>query len=143
VNIWLLDASVLLACEDTDDAHHAAAQRLLTGPDSLATLDLALYEVTNVAVSAWKDHAAARRLCGLIGAIAADGGMIRAEPSLLEAAADLALTHGLSAYNAAYVAAAAAAGARLVSCDVRDLVSRGLAELPVDAVAQIRDTSGE
>jgi predicted nucleic acid-binding protein len=143
VTIWLLDASVLLACEDADDAHHAAAQQLLTGPDSIATLDLALYEVTNVAVSAWKDHSAARRLCGLIGAVAADGGMIRAEPSLLEAAADLALTHGLSAYDAAYVAAAAAAGARLVSCDVRDLVSRGLAELPGDAVAQMRDTPGE
>ena len=143
MNVWLLDASVLLACEDADDAHHAAAQQLLTGPDSLATLDLALYEVTNVAVSAWKDHSAARRLCGLIAAVAGDGGMIRAEPSLLEAAADLALTHGLSAYDAAYVAAAAAAGARLVSCDVRDLVSRGLAELPGDAVAQIRDTSGE
>ena len=142
MTIWLLDASVLLACEDADDAHHAAAQQLLTGPDSLATLDLALYEVTNVAVSAWKDHSAARRLCGLIGAVAGDGGMIRAEPSLLEAAAELALTHGLSAYDAAYVAAAAAAGARLVSCDVRDLVSRGLAELPGDAVAQIRDTSG-
>jgi predicted nucleic acid-binding protein len=143
VTIWLLDASVLLACEDADDTHHAAARQLLTGPDSLATLDLALYEVTNVAVSAWKDHTAARRLCGLIGALAGDAGMIRAEPSLLEAAADLALTHGLSAYDAAYVAAAAAAGARLVSCDVRDLVSRGLAELPSDAVAQIRDTPGE
>jgi hypothetical protein len=84
VKIWLLDASVLLACEDSDDAHHAATQRLVSGPDSLATLDLALYEVTNVAVSAWKDHSAARRLCGLIGAVAADGGMIRAEPLFLK-----------------------------------------------------------
>jgi len=44
----------------------------------------------------------------------------------------IALTHDLSAYDAAYVAAAAAAGAQLVSCDVRDLVSKALAQLPSD-----------
>ena len=44
-----------------------------------------------------------------------------------------ALTHDLSAYDAAYVAAAAAAGAQLVSCDVRDLVSKALAQLPAQA----------
>jgi hypothetical protein len=60
--------------------------------------------------------------------------------SIFGAAADFALTHGLTAYDAACVAAA---GARLVSCDARDLVFRGLAELPADAVAQIRPALGE
>lgn len=41
--------------------------------------------------------------------------------------------HGLSAYDAAYVAAARRNGWQLVSLDVRDLVSKGLAVTP-DAV---------
>ena len=57
-------------------------------------------------------------------------GLIRANESLLGAAANLASTHDLSGYDAAYVAAASAAGARLVSCDVRDLVSVGFAVSP-------------
>ncbi len=38
--------------------------------------------------------------------------------------------HGLSAYDAAYVAAARRNGWQLVSLDVKDLVSRGLAVTP-------------
>ncbi|MGA2471748.1 MAG: PIN domain-containing protein [Solirubrobacteraceae bacterium] len=132
---WLLAASVLLACEDSDDVNHGDAQRLLEGTDALCTLDLAYYEVANVAIAAWKDAAAARRLRGLIAAVAGDGGLVRADSELLEAAAELAPQHGISAYAAAYVAAAGACGAQLVSCDVRDLVSRGLALLPADALA--------
>jgi predicted nucleic acid-binding protein len=133
VSRWFLDASVLLAAEDADDVDHAGARRLLEGPDSLATLDLALYEVTNAAIAAWNDPAAARRLLGLISAVAGDGGLVRADPALLEAAGELAAAHGISVYDAAYVAAARAARAQLVSCDLRDVVSRGLARLPADA----------
>lgn len=133
--LWFVDASVLLACEDTDDANHADARRLLTGTRSVATLDLALYEVTNVATAAWRDRAAARRLRGLIAAVEGDGGIVRADQALLEATADLALTHGLSAYDAAYVAAADAIGGELVSCDIKDLVGRNLAKTPADALA--------
>ncbi|MGH9114554.1 MAG: hypothetical protein ACRDWW_01870, partial [Acidimicrobiales bacterium] len=75
--LWFVDASVLLASEEADDGNHASARQLLTGTDPVATLDLAFYEVTNVA---------AARLWG----------------------------------------------AQLVSCDVRDLVSAGLAPLPRD-----------
>lgn len=42
--------------------------------------------------------------------------------------------HGLTAYDAAYVAAARRNGWQLVSLDVRDLVSRGLAVTPDAAV---------
>lgn len=38
--------------------------------------------------------------------------------------------HGLTAYDAAYVAAARRNGWRLVSLDIRDLVSKGLAITP-------------
>lgn len=136
MNLWLLDASILLASEDEDDEHHGDSRRLLEGLDPLATLDLAFYEVTNVAVRSWGDHAAARRLRSRVSAVADDGGLIRADAYLLKSAAAIAEEHGISVYDAAYVAAARAISGRLVSCDVRDLVSRGLAFLPRIAVRQ-------
>ena len=41
-----------------------------------------------------------------------------------------ALRHSMTAYDAAYAAAAEEGGHHLVSCDKRDLVSKGLAVLP-------------
>lgn len=131
---WLLDASVLLASEDRDDAHHRDARRLLTTGEQLWTLDLAFYETANVAVRSWGDAEAADRLRTKIIAIGEDGGLVRADSALVEAATALAREHTLSAYDAAYVAAARSASCTLVSCDVRDLVSAGLAVLPGDAL---------
>ena len=111
---WLVDASVLLSREDADDPNHPDARRLLEGSSPVATLDLAYYEVTNVAIRRWGDPQAATRLRAVVAAIEEDGGLIRANESLLGAAANLA----------------SAAGARLVSCDIRDLVSVGLAVSP-------------
>lgn len=133
MSLWLLDASVLLASEDVDDEHHEQAVRLLTADEPLATLDLAFYEVANVAVRAWRDHAAADRLRERVVALAEDGGLVRADSALLSSASVIAEEHGISVYDAAYVAAARHSRARLVSCDVRDLVSCGLALLPADA----------
>jgi predicted nucleic acid-binding protein len=130
LNLWFLDASVLLASEDPDDDNHRDASRLLRGGDPLATLDLAFYEVTNVAMRAWRDPSAARRLCERVAAVADDGGLVRANAALLANAAAVADEHGISVYDAAYVVAARASGSELVSCDLRDLVSRGLARLP-------------
>jgi predicted nucleic acid-binding protein len=134
VTTWLADASVLLAGQDPDDPEHSASARLLAGRDAVSTLDLAYYEVANVAVRAWRDPAAADRLRRLVGAIAEDGGIVRVDDGLIASAAAIAVEHELSAYNAAYVAAARATGARLVSCDLRDLVSCGLAVAPSSAV---------
>lgn len=131
---WLIDASVLLAAEDPGDVNHDAAVELLESSDPLLTLDLALYEVSNVAVHAWRDHSAADRLRSRISAIADEGGVVRAQPSLLEIAERIAIQHDIAVYDASYVAAADASSARLVSCDIRDLVSRGLAVRPADAV---------
>jgi predicted nucleic acid-binding protein len=132
LNLWFVDASVLLAREDPDDANHSDANRLLGGADPVATLDLAFNEVTNVAVRSWRDHSAAGRLRERVTAVADDGGLIRVEPTLLAAAAIIAEEYGISAYDAAYVAAARALNSHLVSCDVPDLVARGLAWLPRD-----------
>lgn len=131
--MWFVDASVLLAREDADDDEHTAACELLAGDAPVATLDLAYYEVGNVAVRGWRDVDAAGRLRGLIEAIAADGGVERVDDSLLAEAVRIAAAEALTVYDAGYVAGAARAGARLVSCDVRDLVSRQLAVTPQQA----------
>jgi len=133
VTFWFVDASVLLAREDADDDQHEAARQLLAGDATLATLDLAFYEVGNVAVRAWRDVHAAGRLRGLVDAIAADGGLVRVDEALIAHAVRIADTDGLSVYDAGYVAGAASAGAQLVSCDLRDLVSRNLAVTPRQA----------
>jgi predicted nucleic acid-binding protein len=132
VTPWLVDASVLLAAEDADDDNHDAAVELLEAAHPLLTLDLAYYEVSNVAVRAWHDQDAAGRLRSRVEAIADEGGVIRAEPSLLARAEEIAVDHGIAVYDASYVAAADVSSARLVSCDIRDLVSRDLAVLPAD-----------
>jgi predicted nucleic acid-binding protein len=132
----LVDASVLLASEDPDDAHHADATRLLEGAEPLATLDLAYYEVAGVALGAWRDASAAHRLRERVAALAEDGGVFRSEVSLLASAAAIAEEHGISPNGAAYVAAARASGSTLVSCDGPELVALGLACLPGTALQQ-------
>lgn len=133
MSAWLADASVLLAREDADDDQHGAASRLCSGEVTLATLDLAFYEVSNVAIRAWRDPEAARRLRGLVNAIADDGGLVRVDEALVARATAIAERERLSVYDAAYVGAAEAVGARLVSCDLRDLVSGKLALTPRQA----------
>lgn len=52
------------------------------------------------------------------------------DPGLLDLALEVASEHGLTAYDAAYVAAARREAMTLVSTDLRDLVSKGLAVTP-------------
>lgn len=129
-----LDASVLLAAFDPEDDHHEAASALLVDTETtLATLDLARYEVANVAVRAWRTPESVVPLLAAIEQLADDGGVVASTTSLLTRAAELAEHHTISAYDAAYVAASLEADRRLVSCDERDLVSKGLAVFPVKA----------
>jgi len=131
VTTLLLDASVLLAAFDSEDAHHESARALLEDErTALATLDLARYEVANVAVRAWRAPASVGHLLAVIDKLADDGGVLRSTTTLLTRAAELAERHTISVYDAAYATAAAEGGHRLVSCDERDLVSKGLATLP-------------
>lgn len=124
-----LDASVLLAAEDANDPNHAAASALLRS-GALGTLELAAYELTNVAEVRWRDPEASQRLRERVWAIAELGALVRVDRALAERTAELARQHGISAYDAAYVAGGERVGAPLASCDQRDLVSRGLARLP-------------
>lgn len=128
-----LDASVLLAAEDLDDHNHVAASDLLrTG--ALGTLDLAAYEITNVAEVRWRDPEASRRLRDRVWAIAELGALVRVDQALAERVAELSRQHAISAYDAAYVAGAERLAAPLASCDERDLVANGLARLPRELV---------
>lgn len=132
----LLDASVLLAALDPEDDHHKPARALLEdGNVTLATLDLARYEVTNVAVRAWRKPETVALLLAVIEKLADDGGVLSSTNALLARAAETAARHTISVYDAAYAAAADEGGHRLVSCDQRDLVSKGLAALPASAIA--------
>jgi predicted nucleic acid-binding protein len=127
----LLDASVLLAAFDPDDANHAPARALLEDAEvTIATLDLARYEVANVAVRARRAPGSVAPLLSAIDRVGEDGGIVTSDGALMARAVELAELHSLSVYDAAYAAAAIDSGRDLVSCDERDLVSRGLATLP-------------
>jgi predicted nucleic acid-binding protein len=134
VTTLLLDASVLLAGFDPEDEHHKPARELLEDKETnLATLDLARYEVANVAIRAWRSPDSVVPLLAAVDRLADDGGVIASTGTLLTRAAEVAERHAISVYDAAYATAADESGHRLVSCDERDLVSKGLAVLPKSA----------
>jgi predicted nucleic acid-binding protein len=131
VTTVLLDASVLLATFDPDDRHHEAARKLLEDDEiALTTIDLARYEVANVALSAWRSPGSVAPLLAAIDRLGDDGGVLASTGALLARAAEIAEDQSISVYAAAYVAAATDNGLRLISCDERDLGSKGLAVLP-------------
>lgn len=102
----------------------------------MAVLDLTLYEVANAVAKLYERPDAARELVrGLFR------GSVRpplpVDVDLLEDGVDLMVEHGITAYDAAYVAAARRYGWQLVSLDIRDLVSKGLAITPENAASPI------
>ncbi len=133
MSVLLLDATVWLASRDVGDRHHAvsadlvasAARSEVTG----AALDLTLYEVANVAVRRWRDVEQARATAAIIRAACAER-LVRVDEELLDRLVELSDEHGLSAYDAAYVACAQLHGWTLVSLDERDLVGPGHAVAP-------------
>lgn len=128
----LLDASVWIAAADSDDRYHAAARALVLDPARpLGALDLTLYEVANV-VGAIKGRPeiATRIVQTLLKR--SEGALARVDEPLVEDATALATEHGLTAYDAAYVAAARKHAWTLVSADLKDLVKPGLAAAPDD-----------
>jgi predicted nucleic acid-binding protein len=129
----LLDASVWLASLDGDDTYHLPARDLLeaaaAGTAVVAALDLTLYEVANVAVVRWGSPSDANRLVELVR-VACPETLERADADLLEHAVAIAAEHKLTVYDAAYVAAGRRRGWTLVSSDVPDLVTPGLAVSP-------------
>lgn len=130
---YLVDAGVWVAAGDPRDRFSSASREVVLAFERpLAALDLTLYEVANVAVRE-KRPEMARHLVRTIVTRCGDG-LVEIDEGLAIAAAELAAEHGLSVYDAAYVAAARRHDWTLVSTDLRDLVSKGLAVTPDAAV---------
>jgi predicted nucleic acid-binding protein len=126
----LIDASVWVAIADPTDRFHKQAHAIVANVDEpLAALDLTLYEVANVMGPKKGQPREGRALLNLIG-MRCRHNLVAADPELLDAALELAAEHGLTAYDAAYVAAARRNEWTLVSADIADLVSKGLAVAP-------------
>lgn len=131
--MFLVDASVWVAAVTPQHPHHVQADRFLRAGAPLTVLDLTLYEVANVVARKYGETDVARKLVqGLFRGSARPP--LRADVTLFEDGLELMSEHDLTAYDAAYVAAARRNGWQLVSLDVRDLVSKGLAVTPDAAV---------
>jgi predicted nucleic acid-binding protein len=126
----LVDASVWVAIADPTDRFHAAARSIVADlKRPLAALDLTLYEVANVMGPKRRRPTEGRRLLDLIETRCWES-LVTVTPDLLESAIELAAEHGLTTYDAAYVAAARRHDWTLVSADIADLVLKGLAVAP-------------
>ena len=132
-DLFLVDASVWVAAAVRGHPKSGDARRLVRGGAPVAALDLTVYEVVNAIGNRYAQPEQARktvqallRTCG--------GDLFQVDGSLAEELTAVAAERGLSAYDAAYVAAARRHGWQLVSLDVRDLVSKGLAVTPDAAV---------
>lgn len=126
----LLDASVWVLLVDPADRYHRDAVALIRDrATSLAALDLTLHEIGNAIGVKRRDAREAANVIRLVLAACGDR-VIPADMELVASAIELAAEHGLTAYDAAYVAAARRFGWTLVSADIADLVSKGLAVAP-------------
>lgn len=132
--ILLLDSGVWIATVDGDDPFERPSRELVADFDrQVGALDLTLYEVANVLGSKHRRLPDPSVVCRRMERRCMRR-MIRADAHLIEATTGIAAEHGLSAYDAAYVAVARRHDWTLVSTDIRDLVSRGLAITPDAAV---------
>lgn len=126
----LVDASVWVAIADPFDNYHDAARALVAEVERpLAVLDLTLYEVANALGPKKGRPDEGRTLTKLIVRRCREG-ILAVDSDLIDSALEIAAEHGLTAYDAAYVAAARRHDWTLVSADIADLVSKGLAVAP-------------
>jgi predicted nucleic acid-binding protein len=130
LTVLLLDAGVWIAAKDVGDRYFETARRLaLDSSQPVAALDLTLYEVANVVGARKQRSADAIDLCRLIAARCTDH-LVAIDAELIRRSVEIVAEQGLTAYDAAYVAVARRHDWTLVSTDIADLVSRGLAVAP-------------
>ncbi len=128
--MFLVDASVWVGASDPGDRFHSASSAFVLDLERpVAALDLTLYEIANSVGVRRRRPEDARHLGQLIVKRCRDR-LVSVDLELIESSIELAAEHGLSAYNASYVAAAERFGWTLVSTDIADLVSKGLAVTP-------------
>jgi predicted nucleic acid-binding protein len=130
----LIDSGVWVASRDDEDQYHGVARELIHEADvSLMALDLTLYEVANTVVRRWKDSEWAAVACRSVFR-RCDQRLVEIDMDLICSTAEFAVEYHLTSYDAAYVAVARRHDWTLVSTDIRDLVSQGLAITPDAAV---------
>ena len=130
MTVLLLDAGVWVAAKDGADRYCEAARGLAVDSDQpVAALDLTLYEVANVIGARKGRTGEATDMCRLISSRCV-GRMVAIDAQLIRRTVEAAAEYDLTAYDAAYVAAARRHGWTLVSTDIADLVSKGLAVAP-------------
>lgn len=128
--MFLLDASVWIAAKVRTDRYTDTARSLVVDAACpVAALDLTLYEIGNGLGARQRKRQEAVELCRLV-IERCGASLLAADPKLIDSALQIATDHGLTAYDAAYVAAARRHGWTLVSTDIADLVSKGLAVAP-------------
>jgi predicted nucleic acid-binding protein len=126
----LVDASVWVGARDPEDRFHAEARAIvLDFARPVAAMDLTFYEIANVMGARRGQDEEARLLLRTLATRCGDD-IVAIDGDLIESALELAAEHDLTAYDAAYVAAARRHDWTLVSADIADLVSKGLAVAP-------------
>lgn len=126
----LLDAGVWIAAKDADEPYcEAARPYVLDTSAPVAALDLTFYEVANAVGAKRQRDREAIELCRLISVRCREN-VVAVDAELIQATVGIVAEHGLTAYDAAYVAAARRYGWTLVSTDIADLVSKGFAVAP-------------
>ncbi len=130
----LLDAGVWHDSRNSDSEYHDACRALVVDPDySVAALHLTMYEIMNSLGARDGRSSEAIDMCNLITGRCGHA-IVAPDPMLMRSALAIAGEHGLTAYDASYVAAARRESWTLVSLDIKDLVSKGLAVTPDAAV---------
>ena len=128
--MFLVDASVWVSLAESGSPYREPAMSLIREQgSSLSALDLTLYEVANAIGVKQGNADEAGRVNRLLLRCCRDR-VFAVDVELVESALPIATEHGLTAYDAAYVAAARRHGLTLVSVDLRDLVSKRLAVTP-------------
>jgi len=128
--IWVIDTSAVIRLFVPDGPAHpeaeAAFRRVATGADSILAPQLLLAEAANVLLRKQRrGELSADELRELLPAVEALPIRYCEHETLLLPATDLALAHGLSAYDALYLALAERHAAKLLTCDAQlDTVAR-------------------
>jgi predicted nucleic acid-binding protein len=134
IDALLLDSGVWVASMSGDDRFEPSARELVADLDRrFCALDLTLYEVANAVGAKRGRFDEAASVCRAIEQRCA-WATVRVDGDLVESVIDVVAGYGLTSYDAAYVAVARRYDWTLVSTDIRDLVSKGLAITPDAAV---------
>lgn len=134
VDRLLLDATIWHESMNADSPYLDACRALVSDTGyEIAALSLTLHEVSNTLGARDERPTEAIDMCHLITARCGQA-IVEPDPMLMRMAISISLEHNISAYDASYVAAAHREGWTLVSLDLEDLVSKGLAITPDAAV---------